>query len=188
MEIITNSLAEAQRVLSAFIKDEGNIKSIAEAGSLLSSVLKSGHKIISFGNGGSMSDAIHFAEELSGLFRDERPALAAMAISDSAHITCTANDYGFDSIFSRYIEALGQEGDAVLVLSTSGNSPNVVKGAEAARLKKMKVIALTGRDGGKLAGLADVHINVPHFGYSDRIQEIHIKVIHILIEYIEKAM
>jgi len=179
-------LAEAASVLEDFMNGPGNIDRIVEASVLLSEVIKAGGKIISFGNGGSMSDAMHFAEELSGKFRNERPALPAIAISDASHITCAANDYGFDSIFSRFIEGLGQKGDAVLAISTSGNSANVVKAARTALQKGMKVIALTGKTGGNLADLSHVEIRVPHIGYSDRIQEIHIKVIHLLIGLIEK--
>jgi D-sedoheptulose 7-phosphate isomerase len=132
-----------------------------------------------------MSDAMHFAEEMTGRFREERPSLPAISISDSSHLTCAANDYGFEAIFSRFIESLGQKGDVLLAISTSGNSENIIRAARAARSRKMKVIALSGKDGGTLSSLADEEIRVPHFGYSDRIQEIHIKVIHILIELVE---
>jgi D-sedoheptulose 7-phosphate isomerase len=188
MDTVKHSLVQAREVLDRFIEDEENISKIISASQLFSDVLNSGKKIISFGNGGSMADAIHFAEELSGQFRDERKALAAIAISDPAHITCTANDYGFGAIFSRFIEGLGSEGDAVLAISTSGNSANVVKAAEVAREKQIKVVSLTGHDGGKLKGLSDININVPFLGYSDRIQEMHIKIIHIIIESIEKNL
>ena len=144
-----------------------------------------GHKIISCGNGGSMSDAMHFAEELTGRFRDDRPSMSAIAISDPTHITCAANDYGFDYIFSRYLEGVGQAGDVLLAISTSGNSPNIIKAAEVAKQKGIKVIALTGKTGGKLAELVDVEFRIDHLGYSDRIQEMHIKIIHNLIQYIE---
>jgi D-sedoheptulose 7-phosphate isomerase len=133
-----------------------------------------------------MCDAMHFAEELSGRFRDDRPAMPAIAISDTSHLTCAANDYGFESIFSRFIEGVGFSGDVLFAISTSGNSSNVVKAALKAKEKKMKVIALTGKDGGKLAGIADIEIRAPFSKYSDRTQEIHIKIIHSLINYIEK--
>ncbi len=188
MKIVKNSLLQARDVLDRFIGDEENIAKIASAAQLFTDVLNSGKKIISFGNGGSMSDAIHFAEELSGQFRNERKALAAIAISDSAHITCTANDYGFGAIFSRFIEGLGREGDAVLAISTSGNSANVLRAAEVAREKQIKVVSLTGHEGGKLKALSDININVPFSGYSDRIQEMHIKIIHIIIESIEEEL
>ena len=132
-----------------------------------------------------MSDAMHFAEELTGRFRGDRPALPAMAISDPTHLTCVANDFGFEYVFSRYVEAHGKAGDVLLAISTSGNSENIVKAVDAAHCKGMLVIGLTGKDGGKMKNMCDVNICVPWNGYSDRIQEIHIKVIHILIEQIE---
>jgi D-sedoheptulose 7-phosphate isomerase len=186
MNLIRKSLNESLQVLKEFMHEESNIKSIETAGKIMVSSLKSGGTIISFGNGGSMSDAMHFAEELTGRFRDDRPPISAIAISDPAHITCVANDYGFDAVFSRFLEAHGRVGDVVLAISTSGNSKNVILACEVARKKGLKVLALTGKTGGKLASLADVEIRVPHAGYSDRIQEIHLKVIHILIEYIEE--
>jgi D-sedoheptulose 7-phosphate isomerase len=186
MELIRKSLLEAQQVLNQFIDDESKIQSIETAGKIIVNSLKSGGQIISFGNGGSMSDAMHFAEELTGRFRDDRPAISAISISDPTHITCVANDYGYDAIFSRFLEANGRKGDVVIAISTSGNSKNVILACEVARKKGIKVVALTGKSGGILASLADVEIRAPHKGYSDRIQEIHIKVIHILIEYIEK--
>jgi D-sedoheptulose 7-phosphate isomerase len=131
---------------------------------------------------------MHFAEELSGRYRDDRKALPAIAISDASHISCVSNDYGFEFVFSRFVEGLGNQGDVLLGISTSGNSGNIINAVEAARAKGMKVIILSGKDGGKLAGKADVEIRVPHFGYADRIQEIHIKVIHILILLIEKIV
>ena len=184
-ETILQELNEARSTLEGFINSE-NIRIVESAARLLSDVINSGGKIISCGNGGSHCDAMHFAEELTGRYRHERKPFAAIAISDTTHITCTANDYGFEAIFSRFIEALGTEKDALFCLSTSGNSPNILKAAEIARQKGMKVVALTGKDGGKLATLADVEIRVPHNGYSDRIQEIHIKIIHIIILLIEK--
>jgi D-sedoheptulose 7-phosphate isomerase len=187
-DIIRTHLQEAQVALERFQSDSNNFAQIERAGDMLSEVILKGGKIISCGNGGSMSDAIHFAEELSGRFRDERKALPAIAISDPAHITCTANDYGFEYIFSRFIEALGKPGDVLLALSTSGNSENILLAAEAAKNAGMTVIALTGKDGGKLSILADVEIRAPFSRYSDRVQEIHIKVIHILIHLVESRL
>lgn len=143
---------------------------------------------MSCGNGGSNCDAMHFAEELSGRFRSDRKALPAISISDPAHITCVGNDYGFEYIFSRYVEALGREGDVLLAISTSGNSSNILNAVKAAKERGMMVIALSGKDGGKLASMADVNIIVSHVGFSDRIQEVHIKIIHILILLIEKQV
>ena len=134
-----------------------------------------------------MSDAMHFAEELSGRYREDRPAYAAIALSSPAHITCVANDYGFDKIFSRGIEALGNKGDILLAISTSGNSTNILEAARAAKSKGMKVLSLTGGNGGELAALSDYEIRIPWDGYSDRIQEMHIKCIHAMIDSIEKS-
>ena len=185
LDQIQKNFQEASELLDAFTANNANFEAIESAGRILVDALKSGNKIISCGNGGSMSDAMHFAEELSGKFRDERGAIAAVSISDSSHITCTANDYGFEYIFSRYVEALGKEGDVLLAISTSGNSANILKAIEAAKKKGMKVVSLTGNDGGAMASLCDVEIRVPHSGYSDRIQEVHIKIIHSLIHFVE---
>ncbi|PCJ80391.1 MAG: phosphoheptose isomerase [Bacteroidetes bacterium] len=181
---------EALSLLSNLIEDEQFIDSVDIASDALSSSLRSGGKILCCGNGGSMSDAMHFAEELSGKFRDDRPAYAAIAISSPAHITCVANDYGFDKVFSRGVEALGKPGDALLVISTSGNSPNIVEAARVAKANGIKVVALTGKDGGTLVRekLLDYEIRIPWNGYSDRIQEMHIKCIHAMIDYIEKSL
>lgn len=187
-DIIRTELNEAAETLNKFISDPANIESIQRAAVLLADSFKAGGKVISCGNGGSHCDAMHFAEELTGRYRENRPGYPAIAISDVSHISCVGNDFGYEYIFSRYLEAVGQKGDVLLGISTSGNSGNVIKAIEAARAKGMKVITLTGKDGGKMAGSADVEIRVPHFGYADRIQEIHIKVIHILIMLIEKEM
>ena len=154
----------------------------------MADAIQKGGKIISCGNGGSHCDAMHFAEELSGRYRNNRKALPALAISDPSHISCVGNDYGFDFIFSRMVEALGQPGDVLMGISTSGNSKNIIQAVAAARQRGMKVVLLTGKDGGQLAGLADVEVRVPHFGYADRIQEVHIKVIHIFIQLIESQL
>lgn len=183
---IRQHFIEAREVLDAFTADERQMQNVIDAGSIMVSAITAGCKIISCGNGGSMCDAMHFAEELSGRYRDNRRALPAISISDPSHISCVGNDYGFDHIFSRYVEGLGKQGDVLLAISTSGNSSNVLLAAEAARGKGMKVVALTGKNGGKLAPLCDVEIRVPWNGYADRIQEIHIKVIHSLIDYIEQ--
>ncbi len=186
-EILTE-LQEAHKVLTDFMSSAENIKNIEQAADLMANAIKNGKKVISCGNGGSHCDAMHFAEELSGRYRDNRKSLAAIAISDPSHISCVSNDYGFDYIFSRFIEGLGNTDDVLLGISTSGNSKNIINAVEAAREKGMKVVIFSGKDGGKLAGMADVEIRVPHFGYADRIQEVHIKVIHILIMLIEKKV
>ncbi len=182
---IKDNFKDAQRLLNAFIADQNNWDNMKAAGDIMVDCLKNGGKIISCGNGGSMSDAMHFAEELSGRFRDDRKGLAAVAISDPTHITCVANDYGFDYVFSRYVEAVGKKGDVLLAISTSGSSTNVLKAAQEASKNGMKVIALTGKNGGKLKDNCDVELRIPHFEYSDRIQELHIQIIHSLIQYIE---
>lgn len=187
-QFIQSQLGEAASLLQQFIADQNNLAAIAAAAELLVTSFKHGGKVISCGNGGSHCDAMHFAEELSGRYRDNRPALGAIAISDPSHLSCVGNDYGFDHVFSRFVEGVGRSGDVLLGISTSGNSKNVLLAVEAARKAGMKVIILSGKDGGKLRGQADVEIIVPHFGYADRIQEIHIKVIHILIGLIEKGM
>jgi len=187
-DLILAELTEAQQVLSTFLAQKDTVSVIQKAAEMMAETLNNGGKILSCGNGGSMCDAMHFAEELSGRYRENRKALAALSLSDSAHISCVANDYGYDYIFSRGVEAFGREGDVLLAISTSGNSKNVLLAAEAAKELGMSVISLTGKDGGKLAGLSDVEIRVPHFGYADRIQEIHIKVIHIFMLLIEKQL
>ena len=185
---IRNELTQAIDVLTNFVSDDRNLEAIQQAAILVADSFKQGGKVLSCGNGGSHCDAMHFAEELTGRFRDNRPSYPAIAISDVSHISCVGNDYGFDYIFSRYVEGVGNKGDVLLGISTSGNSTNVIKAIKAAKQKGMKIITLTGKDGGKMNGLADVDIRVPHFGYADRVQEIHIKIIHILILLIEKEM
>ncbi|MEP2668063.1 MAG: D-sedoheptulose 7-phosphate isomerase [Cyclobacteriaceae bacterium] len=187
-EIIKGELNQAAQTLTQFLESSEALTSIEAAASKMVAAIQSGNKIISCGNGGSHCDAMHFAEELSGRFRGDRKALPALSISDASHITCVGNDYGFEFIFSRYVEALGNKGDVLLAISTSGNSANVINAAKAAREKGMVVVALSGKNGGKLAALADVNIIVPHDGFADRIQEVHIKVIHILILLIEKHL
>ena len=187
-ELILAELTEAQQVLTNFLADPANLKSIESAAEMMAASLKNGGKLLSCGNGGSMCDAMHFAEELSGRFRQDRKALAALALSDAAYMSCGANDYGYDFVFYRGVEALGRSGDLLLAISTSGNSKNVLLAAQTAKSQGMKVVSLTGKDGGELARISDVEIRVPHFGFADRIQEIHIKVIHILILLIEKQV
>ena len=185
---ILKELNEAKNVIDKFINDDAIINAIKESVKIMTKSIDNGGKIISCGNGGSMCDAMHFAEELTGKFREERSPIPAVSISDPSHITCVGNDYGFDAIFSRYVESVGNTGDVLLAISTSGKSTNVIRAAEEANRKGIKVVALTGKDGGELSDLCDIEIRVPHFGYSDRIQEIHIKVIHILILLIEKNL
>ncbi len=186
--LIKSELLQAKSVLEDFINNEDNISSIERAATFISERIKSGGKVFSCGNGGSHCDAMHFAEELTGRYRENRKPIPALAISDPSHISCIGNDYGFDYIFSRSVEALGSANDVLLGISTSGNSKNVILAVEAAKAKGMSVITLTGNNGGKLAGKSDIEIRVPHSGYADRIQEIHIKIIHSLILLIEKNL
>ena len=186
--IIQDSLAQAHEELERFMSDQDTVPSIEKAAEVMSGCLSSGGKIISCGNGGSLCDATHFAEELTGRFRDDRGPLPAMAINDPAYLTCVGNDYSFDVVFSRCVEAFGKSGDVLLAISTSGSSKNILKAAETAKNLGMKVIALTSKKGKPLSDLADVTIAAPDAPHSDRIQEIHIKVIHILIEAIESLL
>jgi D-sedoheptulose 7-phosphate isomerase len=186
--VIATELQEASRVLTQFLNDPVALSKIEQASRIIAQAIQSGGKVISCGNGGSHCDAMHFAEELTGRYREDRKALPAICISDPSHLSCVSNDYGYEYVFSRYLEALGNRGDVVLAISTSGNSPNVLRAAQTAREKGIAVIALTGKDGGKLAPLATVELRVPHSGYADRIQEVHIKIIHILILLIEKQV
>jgi len=187
-EIILQELREASLLLELFIKEDKSISSISKAVDILGKSIEEGNKILSCGNGGSHCDAMHFAEELTGRFREDRPGIAAIAISDASHISCVGNDYGFDFIFSRYVEAVGRPGDCLLAISTSGNSINIINAAIEAKKKGMKVIGLTGKDGGRLKDHCDVEIRVNHNKYADRIQEMHIKIIHIIILLLEKRL
>ncbi|SMG42727.1 phosphoheptose isomerase [Marivirga sericea] len=188
INLIKNELDSAQKTLNDFLNQPEQLANIEAAVELMVNSFSAEGKVMSCGNGGSHCDAMHFAEELSGKYREERPAIAAMALSEVSHITCVGNDYGFNFIFSRAVEALGRKGDVLLAISTSGNSENILEACKAAKAKGIKIISLTGKDGGKLSQVSDVDIRVPHTGYADRIQEIHIKIIHIFILLIEKRL
>ncbi len=188
LELIRNNFLEAKQILDQFVSDENNLKKIEEAGKALVNSIKKGGKIISCGNGGSMCDAMHFAEELTGRFRENRKAIPAVSISDASHISCVGNDYGYDQIFSRYVDSLGKKEDVLLAISTSGNSPNIMNAVKVAKEKGILVIGLTGKMGGELSKACDIEIKAPFSEYSDRAQEIHIKVIHSLIHYIEENL
>jgi D-sedoheptulose 7-phosphate isomerase len=180
------ALTSSQQMLAAFVGDDANIHKIAAAAELLIATLANGNRIYSCGNGGSMSDAMHFAEELSGRYRKNRKGLSATAISDVGHITCVANDYGYEFIFSRYLEAHGKPGDCLVAISTSGQSKNVLKAAEYAKSIGMTVISLTGRADSPLGKMVDIDLCAGPSDFADRVQEIHIKIIHILMELIER--
>lgn len=171
-----------------FWNNPRTIEVLEQAATMLSEALINGKKIISCGNGGSLCDATHFAEELTGRYRKNRKSLPAISINDPAYITCVGNDFSFNEIYSRYVEGLGNDGDVLLLISTSGNSDNIIRAAESAKLKNMKVLVLTSTGNNRLSVLGDVVIAVPKAAYSDRVQEIHIQVIHILIQAIEKQL
>jgi D-sedoheptulose 7-phosphate isomerase len=187
-EYILESLQDAMTALSNLLKDQGTLNSIAEAGKLLGETFEQGGSVFSCGNGGSMCDAMHFAEELSGRYRLNRQGLPAVAISDAGYISCVSNDFGYEHIFSRYLEAHARRGDCLLAISTSGSSKNVVVAAQAVKEREVRVIALTGRKNSQLSQLADVEICTIGGKYADRVQELHIKVIHILIELVERRL
>ena len=184
---IRDALLEAQEVLDRFIRNPENIATLAKITALIRDIFEREGRVFTCGNGGSLCDAIHFAEECTGKFRSDRKPLPAIALSDVGHITCTANDFGFAEIFARPLLALGHPGDMLIVLSTSGNSENVVRAAIAAKSRGMKVFGLLGKDGGSLKQHCDIYLIAPG-DTADRIQEIHIKVLHILIEQTERLM
>ncbi|MDQ3447131.1 MAG: D-sedoheptulose 7-phosphate isomerase [Pseudomonadota bacterium] len=185
---VKNTLNEALGALQALIGSEATLHRIAAAGQLLADTFAAGGRAYSCGNGGSMCDAMHFAEELTGRFRDNRPGYAALAISDASHLSCVGNDYGYDQVFARFIEAHGRAGDVLLAISTSGTSRNVLSAVDVAHRLGMKVIGLTGRAATPLAESADIAIVTAAGRYADRVQELHIKVIHILIELVERRL
>jgi D-sedoheptulose 7-phosphate isomerase len=187
-KIVKNTLNDASVALHLFLNNEAAISAVSNAGKALIECFSVGGRVFSCGNGGSMCDAMHFAEELSGRYRLDRKALPALAVSDPGHISCVGNDYGYSKIFSRYLEAHAKKGDILLAISTSGNSENVVAAAEYAKENGIKVIGLTGRNGSILGEVSDIEICTPVGEYADRIQELHIKVIHILIELVERSM
>jgi D-sedoheptulose 7-phosphate isomerase len=179
---------QASETLQAFLADEACLRGVERFADAAGATLKSGGLLMSCGNGGSMCDAMHFAEEWTGRFRGDRAALAAIAFSDPSHLTCVANDFGYDEVFAREVEAYGKQGDLLLAISTSGNSPNVIRACEVARQRGVTVVGLLGKGGGKMLELVDIPIIVPKATTSDRIQEIHIKVIHITIETVERKL
>ena len=185
---VIDDLKEELYVLEKFINQGDTAKLIEKAIDLMATSIKEGGKVISAGNGGSMCDAMHFAEELTGRYRDNRSSYAAIAICDPSHITCVGNDYGFDYIFSRFLEGMGFKGDVFLGISTSGNSKNIIEACKVSKEKGIKTVLLLGQDGGKLKDQCDLPIVVPHFGYADRIQEVHTMIIHIMIRGIESKL
>lgn len=187
LDHIVTSFREAQDALAHFMSDESNLAKVEQFVNLLVATFQSGHKVYSAGNGGSHCDAMHFAEEWTGRYRKDRKPMPALAFSDVSHITCTSNDYGFDYIFERMVDAFGNPGDVFLAITTSGNSRNLILAAETAKRKGMKVVGLLGKGGGQIAPFCDIPIIVPG-ATSDRIQELHIKIIHIAIECAERKL
>ena len=184
---IENAVADAIRA-AEFLNETISIDFIESASLMIAECFETGGKLLIAGNGGSLCDAMHFAEEFTGQFRGKRKALPAIALSDPGHITCVGNDFGFDEIFARSVEALGQSGDVLVVITTSGNSPNILKASLRAKEMGIKVIAFLGKTGGKMLGSCDLEWTVPGFSYSDRIQEAHMAAIHIIIEMVEKKL
>ncbi|OWY38031.1 phosphoheptose isomerase [Xenophilus sp. AP218F] len=185
-QYIRASLSEAQAALDNLLANDAALSAVEQAAAAIIASLAAGGRVFSCGNGGSMCDAMHFAEELTGRYRNNRRGMAAIAISDASHISCVANDFGYDEIFARYLESHARAGDVLLGISTSGNSRNVIRAAEVAREMGVAVVIFTGRAPSKLEPLADVYVNTPGGHYADRVQELHIKLLHILIELIER--
>ena len=187
-DAVRESFEEAANVLSAFLRDPACIENVRRFAQAAARTLKSGGQLLSCGNGGSMCDAMHFAEEWTGRFRKDRSAVPAIAFSDPSQLSCIANDFGYDEVFARSVEAYGRKGDLLVALSTSGDSKNVLRALEVARSKGIASVGLLGKGGGRARGLADIPIVVPLATTSDRIQEIHIKVLHIVIEAVEREL
>ena len=185
---VKSALTDAQSALAALIENEATLESIAQAAHAIAESQRQGGAVYSCGNGGSLCDAMHFAEEMTGRYRNNRPAYAATAIADASHMACVANDFGYEYVFSRYIEGVARSGDVLLGISTSGTSKNVLRAVEASRAKGVKVVSLTGRADSPIAKLSDVAIVTPGGRYADRVQELHIKCIHIFIELVERRL
>ncbi len=187
--LISKKISQAvDESIAAIEQLKSHEKFMADASYLIAETFKSGHKIILAGNGGSLCDASHFAEELTGFFRGPRPALPAIVLSEPGHITCTANDLSFNEVFARGVEAFGQPGDLFIGLTTSGNSPNIVRAFEEASKRGLKTIAFLGKGGGKLKGHATLELIIDGFTTSDRIQEAHMAAIHIILEAMEAIL
>lgn len=185
---ILKDLEESRNTVDNYLRQAGTAEQIEQSIFMMAQSMKNGGKVISAGNGGSMCDAMHFAEELTGRYRGNRPSLPAIAICDPSHITCVGNDYGFDFIFSRFVQGVGAKGDIFLGISTSGNSKNIIEACKVCKEKEMKSICLLGKDGGQLKDLCDIPLIVTHDGYADRIQEVHTAIIHIFIRGLESVL
>lgn len=179
--------SEAKATVDRFMTQTDTFEKLESVSQTLLQTLKSGGTIFSCGNGGSHCDAMHFAEELTGRYRKDRQPLAALALGDASHLTCVSNDFGFEVVFERQIQALGRAGDCLLLFSTSGNSKNQILAVEAAKGKGIKTVALLGKTGGKLKEMADLSLVVPA-ATSERVQEIHIKIVHSVVEAVERKL
>jgi D-sedoheptulose 7-phosphate isomerase len=188
IDLISKELQQANELLLLTLADEELKKNILKAANLLHDTFRDGNKVISCGNGGSYCDALHFTEELTGRFREDRLPMPALIAGEAAHLTCVSNDYGYEQVFSRYVEGLGRAGDILIGITTSGNSVSVINAARKAKEKGMKTIGLTGNNGGKFSDYCDIELRVPFDGYADRIQEVHIKILHIIIHLLEVQM
>ena len=187
-KIIKNAFKETQDCISNILKSESLINDINKVSKELVKTIARKSLIFSCGNGGSMCDAMHFAEELSARYRKTRNALPAISISDPAYISCVANDFGYEYVFSRFLEANAEAGDILFAISTSGRSKNIIEAAKIAREKSLTIVSLTGNSNAPLIKMSDFNINTPCGKYSDRVQEIQSIIIHILIELIEKEI
>ena len=187
-DFIRASFADAADTLKAFLEDPSCLEGVQRFAEAARETLDRDGLLMSCGNGGSMCDAMHFAEEWTGRFRSDRRPLPALAFSDPSHLTCIANDFGFDEVFARLVAAYGKEGDLLVAISTSGNSPNILKALDIARERGIRTVGLLGKDGGLALDRVDIPIVVPHATTSDRIQEVHIKVLHIAIETVERGL
>ncbi len=187
LKSIKESYLTSLNILTSFVEDESNFLKTAVIAKHMADVFRSGGKVIICGNGGSATDAMHFAEEFTGRFRKDRKALPAIALSDPSHITCVGNDYGFEDVFSRGVEAYAKAGDMVVGLSTSGSSTNVIKALEKAKELGCSTFSLLGKDGGELKNMCNYEIIIPG-KTSDRIQEMHMMILHIIIESVERDL
>ena len=185
---IINSIEESKFGLTKILNDNDLIKNIENASELIFNTITNKSMIFSCGNGGSMCDAMHFSEELSGRFRENRSGLPSVAISDPSFLTCVANDYGFEYVFSRFIEANSKKGDLLLAISTSGKSKNILRACEYCKKNNIKLITLTGVKESQASNYADIDICTPNGKYSDRVQELHTLIIHIIVESVEKLL
>lgn len=188
VEHIKSALSDAQSALNALIENEAMLETIAQAAHAIAQSQRAGGAVYSCGNGGSLCDAMHFAEEMTGRYRKDRKPYRAAAISDVSHMACVGNDYGYEHVFARWLEAMGTDKDVLIAITTSGTSKNILAVAKTAKAKGMTVVAMTGRAGSPITEWADIAVVTPAGRWADRVQELHIKVIHILIELVEREL